>query len=63
MEKNGANGSEVAAAGAGGATDWQKGNPQLSALLSQQAPAGMVINGAGSGAAAVVSTVTTHNSL
>ena len=40
MEKNGANGTEA------GATDWQKGNPQLSALLSQQAPA-VVINGAG----------------
>ena len=45
MDKNGANGSEAAAA----ATDWQKGNPQLSALLSQQAPA-VVINGAAAGA-------------
>ena len=44
MDKNGANGSEAAAA-----TDWQKGNPQLSALLSQQAPA-VVINGAAAGA-------------
>ena len=39
----GANGSE---GGAAVSSEWQKGNPQLSALLSQQAPAAVVINGA-----------------
>ena len=60
MDKSGANGSEAAASGAtaaAGSTDWQKGNPQLSALLSQQAVSGggaVVINGAAANAAGAV---------
>ena len=60
MDKSGANGSEAASAAtaAAGSTDWQKGNPQLSALLSQQAVSSgggaVVINGA-TAAGAVVS--------
>ena len=61
MDKSGANGSEAASAAtaAAGSTDWQKGNPQLSALLSQQAVssgggAAVVINGAAATAAGAV---------
>ena len=57
MDKNGANGSEAVSAAAG-STDWQKGNPQLSALLSQQAVSSgggaVVINGAAATAAGAV---------
>ena len=57
MEKNGANGNE--------ATDWQKGNPQLSALLSQQQAPAVVINGAAAAGAVVsdmiLSLSTLHN--
>ena len=62
MDKSGANGSEAAASAApaaAGSTDWQKGNPQLSALLSQQAVSSggggaVVINGAAATAAGAV---------
>ena len=61
MDKSGANGSETASAAtaAAGSTDWQKGNPQLSALLSQQAVSSVgggavVINGAAATAAGAV---------
>ena len=65
MDKNGANGSEAVSAAtavtaAAGSTDWQKGNPQLSALLSQQAVSSgggggaVVINGAAATAAGAV---------